>query len=423
MTITRIDTALVLAPLSLTASALDSEDVYELVTDALDPSSALFVLDDGLSLSGLRFTENGLEYADDALFTNATIFVRCRVGETATIKHEDTGVSTATRRFTVKGLGADLVIDDTMSVVIVRDHDAQRWAVYPSVHAIAGKTGNVTLTASDVGADPAGTASGALAAHEVASDPHPQYTTAAQAASAAPVQSVNTQTGAVVLGAADVGAEPAGTAASAVAVHVATADPHPQYTTAVEAAAAAPVQSVNGQIGTVALTAASVGADPSGTASAAVATHVAAANPHPQYAAAPILRAHVFGSTVSPSKNTSTWATLPDLTATVSVANGMLDIEAECSFFSAPTLINTLVEGQVRLAIDGTPVANTTRTVSYRTPALIGLIPGETGSQVRIPLIRVTGLSSSVTVAVQWSVTSGTLVAQGTERSLRIVQP
>ena len=59
----------------------------------------------------------------------------------------------------------------------------------------------------------------------------------------------------MVLDAADVGADPAGTAASAasaaVAAHVAAADPHPQYTTSAEAAAAAPVQSVNGQTGAV----------------------------------------------------------------------------------------------------------------------------------------------------------------------------
>lgn len=38
-----------------------------------------------------------------------------------------------------------------------------------------------------------------IASHEAAADPHPQYTTAAEAAAAAPVQSVNGQTGAVVL--------------------------------------------------------------------------------------------------------------------------------------------------------------------------------------------------------------------------------
>ena len=45
---------------------------------------------------------------------------------------------------------------------------------------------------------------------------------------------------------------------SAVSSHEALTDPHPQYTTAVEAAAAAPVQSVNGQTGNVTVSAASV---------------------------------------------------------------------------------------------------------------------------------------------------------------------
>lgn len=75
-----------------------------------------------------------------------------------------------------------------------------------------------------------------------------------------PVKSVNGKHGAVILNAGDVGADPAGTAAAAVATHVAAADPHPQYTTEAEAAAAAPVQSVNGQIDDVVLDASDVGA-------------------------------------------------------------------------------------------------------------------------------------------------------------------
>lgn len=47
---------------------------------------------------------------------------------------------------------------------------------------------------------------------------------------------------------------------TAVAAHIAQADPHPQYTTAAEASAAAPVQSVNGQVGTVSITTSSIGA-------------------------------------------------------------------------------------------------------------------------------------------------------------------
>jgi hypothetical protein len=97
------------------------------------------------------------------------------------------------------------------------------------------EVGPLTLTWADVGADPAGTAAteaaAAVAAHEAEVDPHPTYTTAAEAAAAAPVQSVNGETGAVSLSAADVGADATGAAASAVSSHEGESDPHPQYTT------------------------------------------------------------------------------------------------------------------------------------------------------------------------------------------------
>ena len=59
--------------------------------------------------------------------------------------------------------------------------------------------------------------------------------------------------------AAQVGADAAGVAASSMATHLAAADPHPQYATAAESAAAAPVQSVNGMTGSVTITKASIG--------------------------------------------------------------------------------------------------------------------------------------------------------------------
>jgi hypothetical protein len=181
-----------------------------------------------------------------------------------------------------------------------QDADWSEVVIPPSsVTSVNGETGVVVLDATDVGADPAGTAAAAIVAHVGLADPHTQYTTAAEAAAAAPVQSVNGKTGAVVLDAADVGADvagaaatvqgnlnshtgntsnphdttaaqvgadPTGTAAAAIVAHVGLADPHTQYTTAAEAAAAAPVQSVNSLTGAVVLSAATVGADPAGSA-------------------------------------------------------------------------------------------------------------------------------------------------------------
>lgn len=89
-------------------------------------------------------------------------------------------------------------------------------------------------TISDFNSAAGGVANAAVAAHVAAADPHTQYTTAAEAAAAAPVQSVNGETGAVVLSAADVGADVAGAAAAAVGAHEAALDPHPQYLTQTE---------------------------------------------------------------------------------------------------------------------------------------------------------------------------------------------
>lgn len=146
-------------------------------------------------------------------------------------------------------------------------------ALVSGVSSVNGQSGVVVLTAADVGADPAGTATtaaaAAVAAHTVLADPHPQYLTPAEGNVAyervltagtnvtidrtnpsAPVinasggggggavDSVNGQTGVVVLDAADVGADVAGAATAAVAAHTAESDPHTQYLTPAEAASA-----------------------------------------------------------------------------------------------------------------------------------------------------------------------------------------
>lgn len=150
-----------------------------------------------------------------------------------------------------------------------------------------------TAAAADTGDfDPAGAAAGAVSTHVAASDPHPQYQTQAEGDAryerglvagtnitidrtnpAAPVinaaggggggavDSVNGQTGVVVLDAADVGADATGTATTAVAAHVAAADPHTQYLTGTEADAAyAPLGHV-GAGGTAHANAVASGAD------------------------------------------------------------------------------------------------------------------------------------------------------------------
>jgi hypothetical protein len=103
-----------------------------------------------------------------------------------------------------------------------------------AVQSVNGQTGTVVLDAADVGA--------------YADDNPSGFVDAAGAAAAAPVQSVNSLSGTVVLDAAAVGAYP---------------DTNPSgFVDAAGAAAAAPVQSVNGAVGTVVLDAAAVGAYP-----------------------------------------------------------------------------------------------------------------------------------------------------------------
>lgn len=107
--------------------------------------------------------------------------------------------------------------------------------------------------------DPSGTAAAAVSAHVAAGDPHPGYLTPAEGNAA--YEPINANIQAHIASAANphgvtaaqAGADPAGTASSAIASHLAAGDPHPAYTTAAEAASAAPVQSVAGKTGAVSL--------------------------------------------------------------------------------------------------------------------------------------------------------------------------
>jgi hypothetical protein len=103
-----------------------------------------------------------------------------------------------------------------------------------AVQSVNGQTGTVVLDAADVGA--------------YADDNPSGFVDAAGAAAAAPVQSVNSLSGTVVLDAAAVGAYP---------------DSNPSgFVDAAGAAVAAPVQSVNGAVGTVSVNAVGSAAAP-----------------------------------------------------------------------------------------------------------------------------------------------------------------
>ncbi|MND43737.1 hypothetical protein D3C80_345350 [compost metagenome] len=184
------------------------------------------------------------------------------------------------------GVFHDVVMDDDYTAVDVRNKlssltGANRLpmgAIKDGVESVAGRTGVVTLTASDVGGLATVATSGAY--NDLTGKPTIPSTTSQLTndsgyitAAAIPVTSVAGKVGDVSLVKADVGLgnvdntsdvnKPVSTAQQsainlAITQHNAAADPHPQYTTASEAAAAAPVQSVNGSTGAVTLNTAGV---------------------------------------------------------------------------------------------------------------------------------------------------------------------
>lgn len=147
-------------------------------------------------------------------------------------------------------------------------------SIKDSVTSVAGRTGAVVLAAADVSGLAAVATTGAyssLSGLPFIPNNTNQLTNGANfiTSAQAPVQSVQGYTGAVVLDRADIGLgnvdntsdinKPTSTAQQTsidvkMAQHNAAGDPHPQYTTTAEAAAAAPIQSIVGGRGITAST-------------------------------------------------------------------------------------------------------------------------------------------------------------------------
>ena len=260
-------------------------------------------------------------------------------------------------------------------------------------------------SALDLNVDPAGTAASLLAAHVAAPDPHPQYLTSAEAAAAAPVQSVAGKTGHVTLVAADVtGVELLGTAASTMQAHLAAQDPHPQYLTVAELAAFAPVKTVAGRTGNIILNINDIsGGEIAGTAANLMAAHLAAANPHPQYVTsvntkvgAVVLIATDVGADPAGTALTlvtnhanaadphAQYTTAPELTAAItSAVNAHLAAEDPHAQYATDTAVATAISAAVSAhtaAADPHP--------QYVTPA-------------EIPVVSVAGKTGAVVLDVQ----------------------
>lgn len=210
------------------------------------------------------------------------------------------------RVLTVEGIGPDVTgnidlpdggggVTDHGALTGLADDDHPQYlntvrgdARYVQPSALDAYATDAELASGLATKEPTGTAAAAVAAHEAASNPHPVYATdtdlstgLAGKANAMHGHAISDVTGlsAGLVGKSDVGhahvvadttglqtaldgKEAVGSAAAAVAAHVAASDPHPQYLTAAEGNAAY---------------------DPAGAASSAVAAHAAASDPHPVY--------------------------------------------------------------------------------------------------------------------------------------------
>jgi len=131
-------------------------------------------------------------------------------------------------RFTADPPGPGAIVDQNAALLVrlvptLSDlgapQDSDTWVAVRGAQAGRVSWGSIRDAAAAAGAAAAGAGvaaqiEAALDLHEAAPDPHPEYTTVSEAAAAAPVQSVAGRTGNVVLTPADAGADPAGTAAS-----------------------------------------------------------------------------------------------------------------------------------------------------------------------------------------------------------------
>lgn len=145
-------------------------------------------------------------------------------------------------------------------------------AIRDGVVSVAGRTGDVTLAATDVsGLAPVATAGtyASLTGKPTIPTLVSQLTNDSGYLTSVPVTSVQGRTGAVIVNKTDIGLanvdntsdinKPTSTAQQAsidlkISQHNAAADPHPQYTTTAEASAAAPIQSITAGRGITAST-------------------------------------------------------------------------------------------------------------------------------------------------------------------------
>lgn len=161
----------------------------------------------------------------------------------------------------------------------------------------------------------------AISDHEAEADPHPQYTTTAEASAAAPVQSVNGETGTVLLDAGDVGATPSSHVGSGGAQHADATTTVAGFmsgtdktkldtveTNAKDDQSAAEVPYTNTTSGLAATDVQAAIDEVDGDLDA----HIAAGDPHPQYALEATLASNAAGSGSDDVAHTGTTQTVTE---------------------------------------------------------------------------------------------------------------
>lgn len=218
------------------------------------------------------------------------------------------------------------------------------WIAAPggAVDSVNGQTGVVVLTASDVGADPAGSASAAQAAAIAASDP---VGSAAAAAAASQALATIDAKGDLYAGTANNTTARRSVGADGTVLTASAADPTGM---AWVAPAVDAVTSVNGQTGVVVLSAANVGADPAGSAAAAQAAAIAASDPVGSAAAA---QAAAVASSLQKASN------LSDLT-NAGTARTSLGLGTAAVTNTGTGNTNTILGNDARLTDARTPTAH-----------------------------------------------------------------
>lgn len=235
-------------------------------------------------LGGLEFSigDNNFDFGDTPLIFSSGQQIRFEIrATTMALKGNASGIPYFGGSDQL-GTFRDVLMADQYTATDVRDKLASLagnsrldiTAVKNAVTTVAGRTGAILLSATDISGLSTVATTGAYSDLSglpfIPTNTNQLTNGAAFITSAqAPVQSVAGRTGAVVLTSADVGLgnvdntsdinKPTSTAQQAsidlkMTQHNASVDPHPQYTTTAEASAAAPVQTVNSLTGNVVLT-------------------------------------------------------------------------------------------------------------------------------------------------------------------------